>query len=138
MCVLRIVSFFFYKQKTAYDMRISDWSSDVCSSDLADVAARGRLGQVHRAVPLAGDQLGQPGLALFLGAIGHQRVDRAGGQDAAQRKAHVRAAERLDHHGREGEGQILPAIGAGAVDAAPARLDELPVRSESTRLNSSH
>src|SRR3546814_8504452 len=26
--------FFFYKQKTAYDMRISDWSSDVCSSDL--------------------------------------------------------------------------------------------------------
>src|SRR3546814_10019107 len=27
-------SFFFFKQKTAYDMRISDWSSDVCSSDL--------------------------------------------------------------------------------------------------------
>src|SRR3546814_4980267 len=26
--------FFFFKQKTAYDMRISDWSSDVCSSDL--------------------------------------------------------------------------------------------------------
>src|SRR3546814_1881056 len=32
--------FFFFKQKTAYEMRISDWSSDVCSSDLAaDVAA---------------------------------------------------------------------------------------------------
>src|SRR3546814_7923223 len=28
------VSLFFFKQKTAYDMRISDWSSDVCSSDL--------------------------------------------------------------------------------------------------------
>src|SRR3546814_5768474 len=28
------VSFFFFKQKTAYEMRISDWSSDVCSSDL--------------------------------------------------------------------------------------------------------
>src|SRR3546814_1396707 len=28
--------FFFFKQKTAYEMRISDWSSDVCSSDLAD------------------------------------------------------------------------------------------------------
>src|SRR3546814_18856127 len=27
--------FFFFKQKTAYDMRISDWSSDVCSSDLS-------------------------------------------------------------------------------------------------------
>src|SRR3546814_7942297 len=31
MCVL---FFFFFKQKTAYEMRISDWSSDVCSSDL--------------------------------------------------------------------------------------------------------
>src|SRR3546814_7040006 len=36
-CVLYIFYdfvFFFFKQKTAYDMRISDWSSDVCSSDL--------------------------------------------------------------------------------------------------------
>src|SRR3546814_8278226 len=34
--------FFFFKQKTAYEMRISDWSSDVCSSDLARrVAAAG-------------------------------------------------------------------------------------------------
>src|SRR3546814_1970536 len=31
--------FFFFRQKTAYDMRISDWSSDVCSSDL--IRARG-------------------------------------------------------------------------------------------------
>src|SRR3546814_4063375 len=31
MCV-----FFFFKQKTAYEMRISDWSSDVCSSDLLE------------------------------------------------------------------------------------------------------
>src|SRR3546814_1431592 len=30
--------FFFFKQKTAYEMRISDWSSDVCSSDLVDAA----------------------------------------------------------------------------------------------------
>src|SRR3546814_2443034 len=29
--------FFFFKQKTAYEMRISDWSSDVCSSDLLNV-----------------------------------------------------------------------------------------------------
>src|SRR3546814_505074 len=37
--------FFFFKQKTAYEMRISDWSSDVCSSDLAvtsnDIARNG-------------------------------------------------------------------------------------------------
>src|SRR3546814_5295617 len=31
-------SFFFFKQKTAYEMRISDWSSDVCSSDLQNTA----------------------------------------------------------------------------------------------------
>src|SRR3546814_8361013 len=30
--------FFFFKQKTAYEMRISDWSSDVCSSDLKEYA----------------------------------------------------------------------------------------------------
>src|SRR3546814_4359623 len=29
-----VIFFFFFKQKTAYEMRISDWSSDVCSSDL--------------------------------------------------------------------------------------------------------
>src|SRR3546814_4419699 len=33
---LYTVFFFFCKQKTAYEMRISDWSSDVCSSDLRD------------------------------------------------------------------------------------------------------
>src|SRR3546814_13777413 len=41
--------FFFFKQKTAYEMRISDWSSDVCSSDL----------EVRRALPTQGlDRLG--------------------------------------------------------------------------------
>src|SRR3546814_6397114 len=31
---VQCIVFFFFKQKTAYEMRISDWSSDVCSSDL--------------------------------------------------------------------------------------------------------
>src|SRR3546814_4438712 len=31
------IFFFFFKQKTAYEMRISDWSSDVCSSDLSEL-----------------------------------------------------------------------------------------------------
>src|SRR3546814_18188535 len=35
VCCSDGVVFFFFKQKTAYEMRISDWSSDVCSSDLA-------------------------------------------------------------------------------------------------------
>src|SRR3546814_2711497 len=34
LCLFFSVVFFFFKQKTAYEMRISDWSSDVCSSDL--------------------------------------------------------------------------------------------------------
>src|SRR3546814_8031631 len=38
--------FFFFKQKTAYEMRISDWSSDVCSSDLVR-PARGRVEAVY-------------------------------------------------------------------------------------------
>src|SRR3546814_17963765 len=36
MFVSWIFSCFFFKQKTAYEMRISDWSSDVCSSDLIE------------------------------------------------------------------------------------------------------
>src|SRR3546814_3078731 len=45
MCYLFCcVCFFFFKQKTAYEMRISDWSSDVCSSDLsATIPGRSRL-----------------------------------------------------------------------------------------------
>src|SRR3546814_16100355 len=35
-----LVCSFFFKQKTAYEMRISDWSSDVCSSDLPKMDAR--------------------------------------------------------------------------------------------------
>src|SRR3546814_7060012 len=45
--------FFFFKQKTAYEMRISDWSSDVCSSDLrCDVGrvAREQVGFAARRV----------------------------------------------------------------------------------------
>src|SRR3546814_4235164 len=45
--------FFFFKQKTAYEMRISDWSSDVCSSDLGlhrrNIAAQGE--DQHRQAP---------------------------------------------------------------------------------------
>src|SRR3546814_6118743 len=43
MLLLCFVFFFFFKQKTAYEMRISDWSSDVCSSDLEMVKSIGKL-----------------------------------------------------------------------------------------------
>src|SRR3546814_5726132 len=39
-CMTVFLFFFFFKQKTAYEMRISDWSSDVCSSDLDREVAR--------------------------------------------------------------------------------------------------
>src|SRR3546814_2541969 len=52
-CVTCFV-FFFFKQKTAYEMRISDWSSDVCSSDLAKVRKELRrwLRQLHEQMGL--------------------------------------------------------------------------------------
>src|SRR3546814_5486302 len=48
MCI-----FFFFKQKTAYEMRISDWSSDVCSSDLAKrwLRAKEILGALDELAP---------------------------------------------------------------------------------------
>src|SRR3546814_16655482 len=52
MCVLLVWFFFFFKQKTAYEMRISDWSSDVCSSDLA-------VRPCDRPTPGLGDRLRQ-------------------------------------------------------------------------------
>src|SRR3546814_11939199 len=67
------VYFFFFKQKTAYEMRISDWSSDVCSSDLRNrrVARRSHLrelwiGRRDRRAPAANSrirphQAAQPG-----------------------------------------------------------------------------
>src|SRR3546814_16612366 len=74
--------FFFFKQKTAYEMRISDWSSDVCSSDLerrpliaADELAPHLVGRTE---DVAGELLGR-GVAGDIGAaaaVGH-RVGRA-------------------------------------------------------------
>src|SRR3546814_10175000 len=56
------VSFFFFKQKTAYEMRISDWSSDVCSSDLHDLprlhhaAKTGDLGHIGDGLELVAQE----------------------------------------------------------------------------------
>src|SRR3546814_9275369 len=48
-----VLFFFFFKQKTAYEMRISDWSSDVCSSDLMALG----IGQ--------GDEVATPGFTYI-------------------------------------------------------------------------
>src|SRR3546814_7783886 len=79
MCTVFCVLFFFFKQKTAYELRISDWSSDVCSSDL--LAARriyhdGAIGQSGN----------PPGIEQPAGFGGRGRIDR---QDVADRQQAV-------------------------------------------------
>src|SRR3546814_3298657 len=72
--------FFFFKQKTAYEMRISDWSSDVCSSDLWDLAT---VIMLFASILLAGSLRGNPAL-----------VDPAGGMKAPDRPIGVLAITR--------------------------------------------
>src|SRR3546814_21013377 len=88
--MFRLLLFFFFKQKTAYEMRISDWSSDVCSSDLRRDGQR--------------DQREQNG--GIAGAIGADPPEQ--GQVGAERDH--RAAERqidkrddVRHRGVEGQ-----------------------------------
>src|SRR3546814_1016606 len=104
--------FFFFKQKTAYEMRISDWSSDVCSSDLAgqqiaEMPRRGALGGDVEQVEIAGREA--------LARLGAVVVDRG------QRR-------RADAHGL-GRAQLI-------VHQRDQRADDEDRKS--TRLNSSH
>src|SRR3546814_6677215 len=68
--------FFFFKQKTAYELRISDWSSDVCSSDLHALPA----------------PLGQPLFGQEVGALLHRLFGLAAKAQVAQARA---AADQL-------------------------------------------
>src|SRR3546814_8615332 len=63
--------FFFFKQKTAYEMRISDWSSDVCSSDL-------RMGHAHCVEAFEGEELvgGLYGVSLGSAFFGESMFSR--------------------------------------------------------------
>src|SRR3546814_2760012 len=63
--------FFFFKQKTAYEMRISDWSSDVCSSDR-------KIRHVHALLLCAARSAG-PSLADRVSHAAGGREGRAGG-----------------------------------------------------------
>src|SRR3546814_3975159 len=66
--------FFFFKQKTAYEMRISDWSSDVCSSDLRQFPEAG-IDPIDRFMPAedARDGGGARRNGVIGGAIEHHR-----------------------------------------------------------------
>src|SRR3546814_10545774 len=75
-----LLIFFFFKQKTAYEMRMSDWSSDVCSSDLDAEPATFAAKAVAQ-----GD-----GFVLSFEDITQQLLDqrRAAWSDVARRIAH--------------------------------------------------
>src|SRR3546814_5861769 len=81
---------FFFKQKTAYEMRISDWSSDVCSSDLhADVLSRN--------VPVRKLQLvdGEAYVATVFDLLAaHYGVDRGLGGEVATSTTTMRLTRR--------------------------------------------
>src|SRR3546814_4522944 len=124
LCV--ILMFFFFKHKTAYEMRISDWSSDVCSSDLQ-----------HPMVYL------EPAL--------HRRcehLDRFVGKAAAPPGQQFVMPARLGAEypaiGAVGKQQFQPVVGVGGyrngVVQAFQHGHETFVRGDrkSTRLNSSH
>src|SRR3546814_8942214 len=63
--------FCFFKQKTAYEMRISDWSSDVCSSDL--VAAQVRATEAQRAIADLARTRYREGVANYLEVLDAER-----------------------------------------------------------------
>src|SRR3546814_3032981 len=130
--VIRVVLFvFFFKQKTAYEMRISDWSSDVCSSDLDDDGdAAGAVAFVAHlfivgVVLAAGRTLDGP-LDVVLRHVGLAR-----GQDGAT-QARILVRLRQARLGRDHDflGQPRKLLGALLILRA---LDR-----KSTRLNSSH
>src|SRR3546814_15451461 len=99
MCIafvlLVFVLFFFFKQKTAYEMRISDWSSDVCSSDLKAGDHQGDGGRIALGVchqqdggahgARAGDQRRRQGKHRDVVLGGGLAVLLLGGGDAAGR-----------------------------------------------------
>src|SRR3546814_6013919 len=88
MCVYCSV-FFFFKQKTAYEMRISDWNSDVCASDLTRGWVMARRERTRHLIELGGlvqkaglVELADDDRATLYGAMlelaGRVREDKAG------------------------------------------------------------
>src|SRR3546814_5511305 len=72
-----VVVFFFFKQKTAYEMRISDWSSDVCSSDLRELLLNQTTLGGTDAVAWASEELGdRVGVTVLASGHSQERSDR--------------------------------------------------------------
>src|SRR3546814_4318565 len=95
--------FFFFKQKTAYEMRISDWSSDVCSSDLiavAEILGTVGIGELHR----LGQQVPTHQIVLThrLHVIGFEHAEDAEhGRRARRGRRHAAERVRSEEHTSE-------------------------------------
>src|SRR3546814_7805443 len=88
--------FFFFKQKTAYEMRISDWSSDVCSSDLSFGKLRPRIGNAT-----CGLQITDRRRRHFqFEALGNQSRFNVIAVAAASRQSRAAAVDILDNEAR--------------------------------------
>src|SRR3546814_12615876 len=75
MCLFVLFFCFFFKQKTAYEMRINDWSSDVCSSDLGKFTQLLLVARTARYTPQVGNgSLHDPVNRYILG----QEIEAAG------------------------------------------------------------
>src|SRR3546814_10051106 len=76
ICIVVAFFIFFFKQKTAYEMRISDWSSDVCSSDLnpPDLILSG----VNRGANLAEDVTYSGTVSAAMASAGRSEERRVG------------------------------------------------------------
>src|SRR3546814_6902781 len=74
--------FFFFKQKTAYEMRISDWSSDVCSSDLRWLGTENR----QRLIDVLRCLVKRAGVVIALSQVQQHHADGGvvGGLDALE------------------------------------------------------
>src|SRR3546814_3739327 len=114
---------FFFKQKTAYDVRISDWSSDVCSSDLAVQPAPQ---QPFAAAP--------PDLHLVRqreGEFGDARIEKGRAAfDAMRHQAAVELAQEIVRQPVGDVGRLRHLQPAAPLNSGGDR--------KSTRLNSSH
>src|SRR3546814_4983932 len=78
--------FFFFKQKTAYEMRISDWSSDVCSSDLRRLFRRRRLPlHAHAVIPARGRRGGMTSRQPFPEMMGVAKAGTAADRSEERR-----------------------------------------------------
>src|SRR3546814_20866368 len=96
---MSVAHVFFSKQKTAYEMRISDWSSDVCSSDLSQVMAFIRSGRlrVMSPTPGSGTENSTAAMVPSLSVLANPDDDlpqRRPGRCRAHRGAEVRSEER--------------------------------------------